>query len=53
MSFLFVGKGMFTESLLMEKLNQMGFSNPSDVIKEAKERKIAIRGKYKILAVIA
>ncbi|GAA4880264.1 hypothetical protein GCM10023310_70560 [Paenibacillus vulneris] len=53
MSYLLVGKGAFTEELLKEKLLQLGFSDPDSVIKEAKERKIAVRGRYRIMAFVA
>ncbi|ALS22250.1 hypothetical protein IJ22_18760 [Paenibacillus naphthalenovorans] len=53
MSYLFIGKGMFSEESLKEKLQQMGLRDPESILKEAKERKIAIRGRHKIMAVIA
>lgn len=53
MSFLFIGKGTYTEKTLIDKLIELGFSDPSAVVKEATERKIAVRGRHKIMAVIA
>lgn len=35
MSFLVVGKGMFSEDALLKKLEQWGISNPIAVVKDA------------------
>jgi hypothetical protein len=35
MSFLVVGKGMFTEDALVKKLEQWGIKNPLAVVKDA------------------